>query len=71
MWVQSVYIEDVGSMHGTYVNDKKIASHERFSLNNGHLVKFGSEVTRGPGTCASNDEPRMFYFLGSNRSAMP
>ena len=57
---QCVYIEDVGSMHGTYVEDRRIASHERHRLYSDDLVKFGNEVTRGPGTCLVNDEPAPF-----------
>ena len=38
-------------MHGTYVEDKRVPSHERHRLNDNDLVKFGNEVTRGPGTC--------------------
>jgi FHA domain len=53
---QSVFIEDVGSMHGTYVGDRRIRSHERHPLHYDNLVKFGNEVTRGPGTYPENDE---------------
>lgn len=57
---QCVYIEDVGSMHGTYVEDRRITSHDRHRLYDNDLVKFGNEVTRGPGTCLVNDEPAPF-----------
>jgi FHA domain len=53
---QSVFIEDVGSMHGTYVGDRRIRSHERHPLHYDNLVKFGNEVTRGPGTYPENGE---------------
>lgn len=46
---KDVYIEDVGSMHGTYVDDHRIIAHERHPLYDDDIVKFGSEVTRGPG----------------------
>jgi FHA domain len=46
---QCVYIEDVGSMHGTYVDEKRVTAHERHRLYSEDLVKFGNEVTRGPG----------------------
>ena len=54
---QAVHIEDVGSMHGTYVEDRKLAPHTRERLFSGDYIKFGAEVTRGPGTCWINDEP--------------
>lgn len=47
-------------MHGTYVEDKKILAHERRRLYDEDLVKFGSEVTRGPGTCIIDDQPASF-----------
>jgi hypothetical protein len=56
---QCVYIEDVGSMHGTYVEDKRVTARERHRLYNDDLVKFGNEVTRGPGTCLFNYEPAL------------
>lgn len=57
---QGVYIEDVGSMHGTYVDEERITAHKRHRLYNGELVKFGSEVTRGPGTCLVKDQQPPF-----------
>lgn len=44
-------------MHGTHVNDKKLRPHERETLFSGDIIRFGSEVTRGPGMCLVNDEP--------------
>ncbi|KAF7508538.1 hypothetical protein GJ744_009087 [Endocarpon pusillum] len=43
-----VYIEDVGSMHGTYVEDQRVVARERHRLYDEDLVKFGNVVTRGP-----------------------
>jgi FHA domain len=51
---QCVYIEDVGSMHGTYVVDKRVTARERHRLYDEDLVKFGNEVTRGPGMSSLN-----------------
>ncbi len=44
-------------MHGTHVEDSRIKSRERHRLYDDDLIKFGNEVTRGPGTCPVNDEP--------------
>ena len=55
--LQTVHIEDIGSMHGTYVEDRKVVAHTRERLFSGDYIKFGAEVTRGPGTCWINDEP--------------
>jgi hypothetical protein len=48
-------------MHGTYVEDTRIPSHDRHRLYDNDVVKFGNEVTRGPGTCLVNDESPPFY----------
>ena len=55
--LQTVHIEDIGSMHGTYVEDRKVVAHTRERLFSGDYIKFGAEVTRGPGTCWINDGP--------------
>ena len=43
-------------MHGTYVEERKLVPRTRESLYSGDYIKFGAEVTRGPGTCWINDE---------------
>lgn len=40
----------MGSMHGTFVNDKRIASDQNHTIQNGDVVTFGAAVTRGDGT---------------------
>ena len=59
-FAQCVYIEDVGSMHGTYVEDQRVVARERHRLYDEDLVKFGNVVTRGPGTCFITDETAPF-----------
>ncbi|OJJ95345.1 hypothetical protein ASPACDRAFT_64611 [Aspergillus aculeatus ATCC 16872] len=44
------YLRDGGSMHGTYVNGKKLASEEEHPLSQGDLITFGTEVIRGKDT---------------------
>ena len=44
-------------MHGTYVEERKLIPHTRERLISGDCLRFGAEVTRGPGTCWINDEP--------------
>lgn len=46
---QQVYIEDVGSMHGTHLAHRQLPPHERHPISSGNSISFGSEVTRGPG----------------------
>jgi pSer/pThr/pTyr-binding forkhead associated (FHA) protein len=47
---QTISIEDIGSMHGTYLNGVELARHVPSILNNGDFVVFGAEVRRGPET---------------------
>lgn len=61
-FAQCVYIEDVGSMHGTYVEDQRVVARERHRLYDEDLVKFGNVVTRGPGTCFVNDLTRTIFL---------
>lgn len=41
-----ITIRDIGSMHGTYVNDTQLRRHEPRGLSNDDLVVFGAEVKR-------------------------
>ncbi|PYH41672.1 FHA domain protein [Aspergillus saccharolyticus JOP 1030-1] len=44
------YLRDGGSMHGTFVNGKKLPSEEDHLLNQGDIITFGTEVVRGKDT---------------------
>ncbi|KAF2198819.1 hypothetical protein GQ43DRAFT_492783 [Delitschia confertaspora ATCC 74209] len=44
--VPTIYLKDVGSMHGTMVNEKIIKAHRDIELNNGDILQFGSDVLR-------------------------
>ncbi|GKZ18310.1 hypothetical protein AbraIFM66951_000868 [Aspergillus brasiliensis] len=54
LWVcfdkQLVYIRDGGSMHGTWINGKKIPTEEDSVINHDDVVTFGSTVYRGSDT---------------------
>ncbi|KAI9673702.1 MAG: hypothetical protein M1817_002340 [Caeruleum heppii] len=43
-------IEDCGSMHGTFVNNRRLAKHAPHTLEDGDTLTFGTVVTRGPQT---------------------
>lgn len=47
---KTLQLLDVGSMHGTVLNDQELQEQEPRSLNNGDVVKFGAEVRRGAET---------------------
>ncbi|KAL1998821.1 hypothetical protein VTN02DRAFT_5519 [Thermoascus thermophilus] len=49
---ETIYIRDSGSMHGTYVNDRKIPVGQDTAIRSGDVLTFGSEVTRGSETFA-------------------
>ncbi|OJJ48756.1 hypothetical protein ASPZODRAFT_141014 [Penicilliopsis zonata CBS 506.65] len=48
--MEFVYIRDYESMHGTYLNDMKIASGLDVPLASGDVLTFGTVVTRGADT---------------------
>jgi hypothetical protein len=45
--LQTVFIRDHGSMHGTLLNETKIQPKKNIPVNNGDILTFGSEVLRG------------------------
>ncbi|KAE8453084.1 hypothetical protein EG329_012271 [Mollisiaceae sp. DMI_Dod_QoI] len=45
-----ITIQDIGSMHGTHLNDTELARNVPSTVNNGDTVVFGAEVRRGPET---------------------
>lgn len=49
-FLQTITIQDIGSMHGTYLNGVELARHVPSTLNNGDILVFGAEVRRGPET---------------------
>lgn len=46
----AITIEDIGSMHGTYVNHDQLKKKEARGLSDGDIVVFGAEVKRGEET---------------------
>ncbi|KAF7121953.1 hypothetical protein CNMCM5793_009507 [Aspergillus hiratsukae] len=47
---KEIYIRDNGSMHGTWVNCKKIPADKDVPIHSGDVVIFGTEVIRGEDT---------------------
>jgi pSer/pThr/pTyr-binding forkhead associated (FHA) protein len=47
--LQKIFIEDVGSMHGTYVKGVKLQKDQPKLITSGAELLFGAEVSRGPG----------------------
>lgn len=47
---KTITIQDIGSMHGTYLNNIELPRNVPSTLNNGDIVVFGAEVRRGPET---------------------
>ena len=72
-----ITIQDIGSMHGTFVNDLQLERHEPSELSDGDLVVFGAEVKRNLDTfpaCAFrvNYEFLPFkYVQYQSRSSLP
>lgn len=48
---KTITIEDVGSMHGTYLpaDDLKLSKYQPKVVRDGDAIIFGAEVSRGPG----------------------
>jgi len=47
---QAITIQDIGSMHGTYLNNVELPRKSPAPLGNNDVVVFGAEVKRGPET---------------------
>ena len=45
--LQTINIEDIGSMHGTYLNNYQLKTKEARGLIDGDVLVFGTEVKRG------------------------
>ncbi|KAI9048669.1 hypothetical protein LZ554_007500 [Drepanopeziza brunnea f. sp. 'monogermtubi'] len=67
-------IEDIGSMHGTFLNHKQLLSDDPTVINNGDDLVFGTEVKRGPETFSACSF-RVYYitapYKASNTFAFP
>ncbi|KAJ6257324.1 hypothetical protein Dda_8213 [Drechslerella dactyloides] len=59
-----VLISDARSMHGTYLNDKRLEPSVCYPLETGSIVRFGNAVTRGSGmlSLVPNPSPRLRAF---------
>ena len=47
---QNVTIQDIGSMHGTYLNGVEVPRKTPKAVEDGDVLVFGAEVRRGPET---------------------
>ncbi|KAI9806745.1 MAG: hypothetical protein M1825_006202 [Sarcosagium campestre] len=43
-----LFLEDVGSMHGTFINNQRLRRFSPVAVKNDDVITFGSEVNRGP-----------------------
>ena len=44
---QNVTIKDIGSLHGTFVNDKRLGKFERQEVQHGDWIRFGVPIQKG------------------------
>ncbi|RDL38094.1 uncharacterized protein BP5553_05527 [Venustampulla echinocandica] len=44
----TVTVRDLGSMHGTFLNDTKVPTEQPAEVEDGDVIAFGAEVRRGP-----------------------
>lgn len=47
---QAVTIQDIGSMHGTFLNGAELPRNTPMAIDDGDIIVFGAEVRRGPET---------------------
>jgi pSer/pThr/pTyr-binding forkhead associated (FHA) protein len=62
---QTITIQDIGSMHGTYLNTAELARKQPTVLRDGDNLVFGAEVRRGPETfpaCAFRVNYKFFPY---------
>lgn len=65
--VDNVYmVEDLGSTHGTILNDKKLEQNEKKVLNNGDII----QLTRAKITCAIDSEKVASAAVGEGTQAI-
>ncbi|KAL4888839.1 hypothetical protein BDV59DRAFT_187893 [Aspergillus ambiguus] len=44
---KTIYVQDGGSMHGTFINGNRLPVDENMAISNGDIIAFGAEVVRG------------------------
>ncbi|KPM42063.1 hypothetical protein AK830_g4502 [Neonectria ditissima] len=71
---RKVYIKDIGSLHGTFKNELRIARNARYPMETGDIIRFGIAIERGSdkyppctmearltfGTTNPEDRPKVF-----------
>lgn len=45
--MQTVTVVDIGSLHGTYLNDQRVAKHHAKQLHAGDTLRFGVSIQKG------------------------
>jgi pSer/pThr/pTyr-binding forkhead associated (FHA) protein len=45
--MQSVFIKDIGSLHGTFFNNTRLKKHQAQVIKDGDLIQFGIPIDRG------------------------
>ena len=55
---QTLYLQDCGSTHGTYMNDKKLEQGVEHVIRDGVVITFGQRVTSGAGVQFSSPNLR-------------
>ena len=66
---KTITIEDVGSMHGTYVDDVKLSKYQPKHIHDESTMVFGAEVSRGPGKQRNQWGLDLSHFIALNESA--
>lgn len=68
---KTLTIQDVGSMHGTYVDDVKLSKYQPKTVHDGDAIVFGTEVSRGPGKQINQWRLDLSSWIALNRPQIP
>lgn len=72
--VMTITIQDIGSMHGTHLNNIDLPKDTPTVITDGDIVVFGAEVRRGPETfpaCSFRVNHKIISYKAANTFAFP
>jgi len=72
--INIVTVHDIGSMHGTYINNKQLSVRDPTRISDGDEITFGAEVKRGPETfpaCAFQVKIDFVPYKAANSYTFP
>ncbi|KAG6028068.1 hypothetical protein E4U41_000784 [Claviceps citrina] len=68
---KTVSIMDTGSLHGTYVNNGRVAKYQTQKLASGDVLRFGAPIQKGPDTFQACEMRIVLKYGSSNPDERP